>query len=65
MPRENNLVIFGDSIVNFNRLIKYKINKRLQSGRARFRYFPGAISKDLLHYIDRNLEDYSHYSHWC
>ena len=39
--------------------IQYKINKGLQSGRARFKYFPGATSKDLLHYIDRTLEDNS------
>ena len=59
MPKVNNLVIFGDSIVNFNRQIKYKINKGLQSGRARFKYFPGATSKGLSHYIDRTLEDHS------
>ena len=47
------------SINNFNRQIKYKINKGLQSGRARFKYFPGTTSKDLLHYIDRTLEDHS------
>ena len=46
-------------MVNFNRQIKYKINKGLQSGRARFKYFPGAISKDLLHHIYRTLEDHS------
>ena len=44
MPKVNN-VIFDDSIVNFNREIKYKINKGLQSGRAQFKYFPGATSK--------------------
>ena len=45
MPKVNNVVIFGDSIANFNRHIKYKINKGLQSGRARFKYFPGATFK--------------------
>ena len=45
MPKVNNVVIFDDSIVNFNRQIKYKINKGLQSGRAQFKYFPGATSK--------------------
>ena len=59
MPKVNNVVIFGDSIVNFNRQIKYKINKGLQSGRARFKYFPGTTSKDLLNHIDRTLEDHS------
>ena len=42
MPKVNNVVIFGDSIVNFNRQIKYKIIKDLKSGRARFQYFPDA-----------------------
>ena len=50
MPREN-VLILSDSVVNFNRKIKCKISKGLQSGRARFIYFPGATSKDLLHYI--------------
>ena len=59
MSKVDNVVIFGDSIVNFNRQIKYKLNKGLQSGRARLKYFPGATSKDLLHYIDRTLEDHS------
>ena len=59
MSKVDNVVIFGDSIVNFNRQIKYKLNKGLQSGRARFKHFPGATSKDLLYYIDRTLEDHS------
>ena len=66
MSKVNNVVIFVDSIVNFNsilihfnRQIKNKINKGLQSGRAQCKYFPGATSKDLLHYIDRTLEDHS------
>ena len=48
MSRENYVVIFGVSIVNFNKLFKYKINTALPGGRARFRHFPGATSKDLL-----------------
>ena len=59
MPKVNNVVTFGESIVNFNRQIKYKINKGLQSGRAQFKYFPGATSKNLLDYVDRTLEDHS------
>ena len=37
MPRVNNVVIFGDSIMHFNRQIKYKINEGLQSGSAQFK----------------------------
>ena len=55
-PFTNNVVIFSDSIVNFNGKIKYKQNKGLQSGKARFKTFPGTTSKDLLHYIDRTLD---------
>ena len=33
---ENNIVIFSDSIANFDRNTKVKINNRIQSGRVRF-----------------------------
>ena len=35
------------------------MNKGLQSRKVRFKFFPAATSKDLLHYIDRTLEDHS------
>ena len=53
----NDVVIFGDSIVNFSTKLKYNINRALTNGRARFKYFPGATSKELLHYIDATLEE--------
>ena len=53
----SNVVIFGDSLVNFNRKTKYNINRSLNNGRARFQYFPGVTSKDLLHYVDTTLQD--------
>ena len=53
----SNVVIFGDSLVNFNRKAKYNINSSLNNGSARFKYFPGATSKDLLHYVDATLQD--------
>ena len=53
----NNLAIFGDSIVNFSTKVKYNINRALTNGTARFKYFPGATSKELLHYIDATLEE--------
>ena len=49
----SNVVIFGDSLVNFNRKKIYNI----YNGSARFKYFPGATSKDLLHYVDTTLQD--------
>ena len=53
----NNAVILGDSIVNFSTKLKCNINRALTNGRARFKYFPGATSKELLHYIDVTLEE--------
>ena len=55
----SNVVIFGDSLINFNRKIKYNINRSLNNGSARFKYFPGATSTDLLHYVVTTLQDNS------
>ena len=53
----NNVVVLGDSIVNFSTKLEYNINRALTNGRARFKYFHGATSKELLHYIDATLEE--------
>ena len=53
----SNVVIFGDSLINFNRKTKYNINRSLNNRSARFKYFPGVTSKDLLHYVDATLQD--------
>ena len=53
----NDIAILGDSIISFNRGTKSEFNKTLRSGRARFKHFPGASSKDLLDYIDLTLEE--------
>ena len=53
----NNVVVFDDSIPNFSRKCKYDFNRNIISGRARFKYFPGATSKDLLCYVDATLQD--------
>ena len=37
--------------------MKHNINRALTYGRARFKYFSGATSKELLHYIDATLEE--------
>ena len=39
----SNVAIFGDSLVNFYRKTKYNINRSLNNGRARFKYFPGGM----------------------
>ena len=54
--RTSNKVIFRDSIVNVSTKLKYNINGALSNERARFKYFPGATSKELLHYFDATLE---------
>ena len=46
-----------DSIVNFKQKIRWNCNNQLTEGRARFKYFPGAISNDLLFYIKPSLEE--------
>ena len=43
--------------INFNRKTKYDINRSLNNGSERFKYFPGSTSKDLLHYVDTTLQD--------
>ena len=53
----NNVVIYWDSIVNFSTKLKYNFNRVLTNGRARFKYFPGATSRELLHDIDATLEE--------
>ena len=37
--------------------VSYEFKKTLRSGLARFKYFLGAPSKDLSHYIDPTLEE--------
>ena len=55
---KENIIVFGDSIPNFSKSSKNEINRKLVSrGTAKFKYFPGATSKDLLQYIDSTLED--------
>ena len=53
----SNVVIFGNSLVNFNRKTKYNTNKSLNNGSTRFTHFPGATSKELLH-IDTLIQLY-------
>ena len=50
----NIIVVFGDSIPNFSRKCKYDLNRNTISGRARFKHFFGATSKDLLCYNTEN-----------
>ena len=53
----NSVPIIGDSIISFNRGIKSESDKTLRSRQSRFKHFPRASSKDLLHYIDPALEE--------
>ena len=53
----NNIAILGDSIVSILRGIKSEFSKTLRSGRARFKRFPVASTKQLLHHIDPTLDE--------
>ena len=55
--RSNNIVIYGDSITNFSRYRKNIFNQKIEDRKARFKYFPGALSRDILHYINPTLEE--------
>ena len=48
---ENSIVICSDSIANFGRNTKVKINNSIRSGQVIFRNFPGATSGELLNYM--------------
>ena len=54
---ENNIIIFSNSIANFDGNTKVKINNCIRKERARFRNFPGATSGEVLHYMDRTLAE--------
>ena len=54
---ENNIVIFSDSIANFNRYTKAKINNSIRKGRVRLRNFRGATSGERLHNVDTTLAE--------
>ena len=45
-------VIFGDSITNFSRYHKNIFDQKIEDRRARFKYFPGTFSQDILHYVN-------------
>ena len=49
-------MVFGDSIIGSNRVREF--SKFINNGCARFKAFPGANFKELLHRIDPILENY-------
>ena len=53
--RKNRIVIFGDSM--FRRIRVRDFNSELDTGHAKIRTFPGAISKEFPHYVTPKLED--------
>ena len=54
--RSNDIVIFGDSITNFSRY-KNIFNQKIDDCKPRFKYFPGALSRDILHYVNPTLKE--------
>ena len=53
----NNIVIFGYSITNFSRYHKIIFNKKIEDRRTRLKYFPGALSWNIEHYVNLTLEE--------
>ena len=46
------MIVFSDSISNFDGNAKFKINQNIINGRARFWNSPGVTSGEILHYLD-------------
>ena len=56
--RGNKIVIFGDCITNFSKYHKNIFNQKIDDHKARFKYFPGALSRDISHYVNPALEEF-------
>ena len=52
---QNRIVIFGDSITSRIRVKDF--NRELNTGHAKIKTFPGAISKEFPHYVTPTLKD--------
>ena len=52
---QNRIVIFGDNVTRRIRVRDF--NRELDTGHAKIRTFPGAISKEFPHYVTPALED--------
>ena len=57
---ENNIINFSDSIANFDRNTKVKINNSIRSEQARFQNLPGATLGELLLYMGITLVEGHH-----
>ena len=52
--KQNRIIIFGDSIFRGIRFREF--NNEIKNGYAKFKTFPGADSREILHYVDTILE---------
>ena len=52
--KQNRIIMFGDSI--FRGILFRKFNNEIKNGYAKFKTFPGADFKEILHYINPTLE---------
>ena len=55
--KNNNIVVFTDSIANFNRNMRQNFNKSLNHAKARFKYFPGGTAYEMQYYVIPTLEE--------
>ena len=52
--KQNRIIIFGDSIFRGIRFREF--NNEIKNGYAKFKTFPGADSREILHYVNPTLE---------
>ena len=54
LDKQNRIIIFGESIFRGIRFREF--NNEIKNGYAKFKSFPGADSKEILHYVNPTLE---------
>ena len=52
--KQNRIIIFDDSI--FRGIGSYEFNNEIKNGYTKFKTFPSAGSREILHYVNPNLE---------
>ena len=52
--KQNRIIIFGDSI--FRGIRSHEFNNEIKNGYTKFKTFPSAGSREILHYVNPNLE---------
>lgn len=53
----NNILIFADRITTFSRFHDNIFNQKVKDYRSRLKYFKGAFSLDIVHYVNATLDE--------